>query len=177
MRLRYDRAVRRYSAGFTALELMISLVIGSILLAIAVPSMISLVNSSRLQTENGTLYYDLMYARAESIRRAAPVSVCPSTDGATCNSGNWGTGRIVFSDSNNAGVVDGTDTVLHVSPAINGKDTITFSANVNFIQFTPSGQVNSNGTFTTCRSGVKGYTVTVNAIGRAGTSRLGGACP
>ena len=56
--------------------------------------------NNRSAALGGELETALNYARAEAIKRAARVSICPSTDGATCLGANdWSRGWMVFLDS------------------------------------------------------------------------------
>src|SRR3569623_1933222 len=62
--------------GFTLVELLIVLGVGSILLAIAVPGYGFLVNNNRLATVTNDLVTVLHLARTEAIRRGVRETVC-----------------------------------------------------------------------------------------------------
>ena len=62
--------------GFTLVELLIVLAVGSILLAIAIPGYAFLVNASRLATVTNDLVTVLHLARSEAIKRGVRVTVC-----------------------------------------------------------------------------------------------------
>ena len=87
-----DRA-RRGIAGFTIVELMITVAVASILLAIAVPSFNQMIVSGRLTTQANEMVGALSLARSEAIKRNANVTFCrASSDTATaCEAaaGNW----------------------------------------------------------------------------------------
>ncbi len=90
--------------GFTLVELMITLVIASIVLTMAVPGMRGLVQNNRITGQVNEMVTAFNLARIEAIRRGSSVSVCASTDQATCSlANNWATGWIVFADNNAAG--------------------------------------------------------------------------
>jgi type IV fimbrial biogenesis protein FimT len=117
--------------GFTLIELIVTLVIAAILLALAAPSMTSFIRRDRIITQANDLVADLSFARSEAIKRGIPVTICktgdPSVSPPQCITGNtsapWTDGRIIFVDvvGGTAGQVDnGTDIVLRVREALDG---------------------------------------------------------
>jgi type IV fimbrial biogenesis protein FimT len=69
-------------AGFTIIELMVSLVVLGILVTVAIPSFNDLVLSTRIKSAASDLYGALSLARSEAIKRNANVTVGPLTGGA-----------------------------------------------------------------------------------------------
>lgn len=93
----FVRPARR-AAGFTLLELMLTVGIAAILLAIGVPSFRYVTTANRASSEINALLGDMQFARGEAIREGQAVSICPSNDGATCLVTTiWNSGWIVFS--------------------------------------------------------------------------------
>ena len=86
--------------GFTLVELMVVITVAGVLMAIAVPGMRAFVQSQRGASAAGALVASLSLARSEAIKEdaaAAGVTVCASTDGATCDPGGaWANGWIVL---------------------------------------------------------------------------------
>ena len=66
------------SRGFTLIELMITIVIMSIIIAIAVPSMSSFVIKQRIQSQVDELMLALVYARTEALKHNNVVYVIPN---------------------------------------------------------------------------------------------------
>lgn len=85
MRSRY-RGARRV-AGFTLVELMITIVVLAIIIAIAAPNFTSLINSNRLTGAGNELIAVLQTARTEALRRNRTVTVCSSANGTSCGQG------------------------------------------------------------------------------------------
>ncbi len=76
----------RRTRGFTLLELMTTITIVAVLLAIGVPSMRSMIQRNRVSSANNDLAASIAYARTTAINRGQLVSMCPSADGSTCTS-------------------------------------------------------------------------------------------
>ena len=72
---------RRFAAGFTLVELMVTIFVAAILMAIAVPSFKNISASSRLTTTANSLVGALHAARMEAVKRNADVQFCGTVDG------------------------------------------------------------------------------------------------
>jgi len=115
---------KRRAFGFSMTELVVVMSLVAILAAIAVPSFKYVTTSNRISSELNGLLGNLQYARSEAVKQGLPVTVCSSTDGATCNGGAvWQSGWIVFLDSNSNQTVDAGETVLQVQNAFSSTDT------------------------------------------------------
>ncbi len=73
--------------GFTLIELIITLVIAGVLVAIGVPNLSTFLKNSARTTRLNDLVTALNLARSEAVKRNTDITVCASTDAATC-SGN-----------------------------------------------------------------------------------------
>jgi len=64
------------NAGFTLMELMVSITVLGVLTAMAVPSFVSMNNRNRLASQANELLSAIQYARAEAIRINSRVTFC-----------------------------------------------------------------------------------------------------
>ena len=134
--------------GFTMIELVVTMAVLAILVALAAPSFTSVINNNRLTGNANELLSTLQSARMEAVRRNAPIVICrndtPDT-GTTCNTGAgaW-QGWMSFVD--NGGTVfnaDGTVNVAGTGTASNGElegnETVLYSGT-----FTPPSQLQAS---------------------------------
>lgn len=158
----------------TAIELLFTVAIAGLVLALAVPNFRDFVQNNRAAEEANALVGALAMARSEAVTRGVPVSVCSSTDNATCaDDTDWTTGWIVFTDVNAPlGAVDNgaiPDTVLRALPELRTGSALTGDA--NFVSYTANGFLNAAGDVTfdldipDC-TGNHNRTITVNLQGR-----------
>ncbi len=107
----------RWAGGFTAIELMVTVAIMAVLMALAAPSFIPLIEGWRVRQAAEQLQSTLYYARSEAIKRGGRVVVQKlpnNTNGCTTASTNaaWGCGWTVCHDVNNSGTCTTADTEL-----------------------------------------------------------------
>lgn len=131
--------------GVTLIELMVTLAVLAILLAIAAPSFESTIASNRLATTTNNLIGTLSQARMEAIRRGARVTVCISADGASCAAGGgWNQGWISFTDTTRAGAtasLDNGETLVGSGSAVPAGISLAGSANVaQYVSFGADGR-------------------------------------
>lgn len=169
----------RHAPGFTLVELIVTLAVGGILLAIAIPNYQSFVSNSRISAQSNDFLSAFQLARSEAVKRGGAVSVCKSADSATClpiGSGTWAQGWIVFTDFTGvAGTLDGTDALIQAREALTGGSTLVGSANAaNFITYLPNGTtslaIGATGVISLCPPsppGVVGRDIQITASGRA----------
>ena len=127
--------------GLTLFELLIGVVVLAILLSAGVPSFQSTVANNRLTAQANDLVTALNLARSEAVKRGQPVSVCASSDQATCSGATaWTAGWIAFTDvSGSAGAVNTPgDTVLQAWQALSGPAAL--SSTVAYVQYQPTGR-------------------------------------
>ena len=144
--------------GFTLVELLVSLAIGSILMSLTVPAMTGMLNTQKAISATNALFAGLNLARSEAIKRNARAVLCKTANGLTCTlSGGWEQGWILFHDLNNNAALDAGEEVLRQQgPASAG---IRLAGNLpiaNYVSYTPIGTAKlisgafQAGTFTLC---------------------------
>lgn len=161
-------------AGTTLIESMITISIVAILSAIAIPNFTSLRRDAiRTATLNDFLR-SLHFARSESIKRNAVISLCRSQNGSTCanSAPNWNDGWIVFlnRDRDQPADTDPGEPVLFQRGAIEGG---TLTTTRKSFSYRPHLQVDVNGTIVYCPAvnSKEGRAIIVNLAGRPRTSQ------
>lgn len=135
----YSALMKRGQSGFTLLELLTTLAVVGILLAVGVPTFASIIRNNRITAATNELVTSLTYARSEAMKRGEVVTTCPSEDESDCaGSDDWSTGWIVFVDQNLDGARDEDEPLLQVWPAISA-DLQLESDPLQFVQYTSTG--------------------------------------
>lgn len=92
--------------GFSLIELLITMAVAAVLLAIAVPSLAAMIRNNRLAAGANELVAALQLARAEAVKRGRPVTLCSSNDGSACvnATSGWAARQwLVFQDAASSG--------------------------------------------------------------------------
>lgn len=103
---------QRNLAGYSVMELMITLVVIGIILALAYPSLQRLIADNRLVSTTNSIVTGLNLARSEAITRRANIGVCPSQNGQDCNDDTWRDGWLIYEDTDLDGRKDNGEPVL-----------------------------------------------------------------
>jgi type IV fimbrial biogenesis protein FimT len=168
--------------GFTIIELLVTMVVAGILVAIAVPAFNNFVLNDRDIGQINSLIASLNYARSEAVKVASPtgITVCPSGGGLTCApAAPWSGGWIVI-DTNNADCNNAPCKPLQSIPALAGTNTLTAvgpaAAGITFLSsglVTPTGAGGPALTIRVCDRRLAAFArdVEVNSTGRVAASQ------
>jgi len=117
------------NAGFSMIELLVTIIISITLLAVAIPSFKSSTQVQQSRAEISNLLNDLQFARSEAQKEGQTVTACVSINGTSCTTtAGWEAGWIIFSDSNGTQQVDATsDLILRIQKGWTSSDAITTS--------------------------------------------------
>ncbi|MDO3380793.1 GspH/FimT family pseudopilin [Gilvimarinus algae] len=135
--------------GFTLIELMVTLVVAAIFMAIAMPNFSTLIVNGRSDGLGEELAAVLQATRAEAVKRGRRVSLCASNADGTGCAGDWANGWLMFVDSaasDGAGATvlgAASDVLRHINDV---DDQAVISATndgsaVSFVRYTSSGQL------------------------------------
>jgi type IV fimbrial biogenesis protein FimT len=175
--------------GATLLELVGTLAVAGILLAIAIPAFASLMDAGRLSSFTNELISSLHLTRNEAIKRNSRAVMCKSPDGIACAaSGGWHQGWLVFHDANNNAALDAGEAVVLTRQTLPAGFSVTGNRHVaGYISYVPTGGARLRsgaiqvGTLTLCNeSGAPGPArqVIISSTGRPRSTRIQlASCP
>ena len=131
----------KVNAGFTLVELMVTIAVVAIISAIALPSMSDFIVKMRVDNQITELQRLLLTARNNAINTGQNTTVCPLSGSVCAASNNWH-GAI--------GVISATDGVIKEKSAIKTGDKLQFG-HISIV-YTASGQLGSatSGTLKYC---------------------------
>lgn len=174
------------SRGFTLIEMMVTLTLLAILIALVTPSFQGLLRDNRAATQANALLGSLALARSEAIKRNVPVVVCRSNTGTSCAGAEWEAGWIVWPDTNRSGTLNaddgdgipeaGEEMIIEAQGALVGRFDLAAAAAA--ITYRPDGSPTAADAFELTPPGSDtehGRCIEIDATGRPRVTK--GACP
>jgi len=135
--------------GLTLIELLVTLAVAVTLALLAAPLFNSFTSGNASKSADNLLARQLLMARSEAIKRGIPVSLCPSSDGATCTGGtDWSVGWIAFTDAGTVGSKDGGDVIVLVQD--NNRTETTVACDQAYLRWFSDGIPDSNASPNSC---------------------------
>ena len=160
---------KRDQQGFTALELIVTMAIITILLTMGVPAFENYGWNLRMKTAMDQLQTDLNLARGQAISQNSQTVICPANDDNDCSGqSEWQGGWIVFTDLNGDRHRQDSEP-LHKHAGAMEMLTINSSRSRSFLRFYPNGSApGSNISILFCdkRGAAQAGTITVSNSGR-----------
>ncbi|MDY7537341.1 GspH/FimT family pseudopilin [Undibacterium sp. RTI2.1] len=160
--------LRPPTQGFSLVELMVTISVAAILLAIGAPSFSSFINNQKLVSTASEFYAAINMTRSEAIKRGSRVDMVPN-DGA-----NWSSGWTVFIDANSNQIVDPGETIIFFHEASANIITIASTFVAPYISYTGNGRTRTNASSQTPNPGTVSFTsgstvriVIINFLGRS----------
>jgi len=171
--------------GFTLIELMVTIAIAGVLLAVGIPSFQGFISNSNMAATNNAMVYSIQLARSTSMERLSAAGVCasnsPSASDAGCDAGaGYASGWIVYADDNGNGARDAAEDILERVEAPGNAFTFTpdavfenqiyfndSGASINVANVPISGQIKLE-----YGDGEESRRITVSANGRVSTETL-----
>lgn len=159
----------KHQSGFTIIELMMTLVVAAIILALAAPSFRDFIANNRLTTTTNSFITAISFARSEAVKRTnnvRVVAVSPSS------ANEWGGGWQVVDNGGNVLRVFQSDASVVTMDDTNDITTLTFDSR-GFLASLAAGT-----SISICdnRDGETGRRITISATGRPQLNREYNGC-
>lgn len=143
--------ITRTQTGFTLYELLTTMLIVGVVLALGVPNMRDFRQNSRMTSAVNDLHSSFHHARSEAGRAKSNITICSSANSMdpnpTCG-GEYENGWIVFEDTDGDIVVDAGENIIRRFPAVVDGIVINSGGGGDYFSFAASGQGRGNVTGT-----------------------------
>lgn len=177
--------LRQKIAGFTIIEMIITVALLAVMVAVGVPGFGSLFQNNKLTEASNRFLSSITFARSEAINRNDSVTMCLlNDDGDNCDSdGRWEDGWMIWVDTNSSNTFNVGEEIAVEAPL---PDNYTLRADnnnfTNSITFSPAGDATgdvANGTelFRLCNpdaDDTNARVIHMNGVGRAWVNRTVG---
>ena len=137
--------LRRRAAGFTLVELMVTVAVAALVIALGAPSFLRAIARHAIQAQAEELQDAVRIGRNEAMKRSGPVILCrtevASPGHCASGSGNWQT-WILFADVTRAGAFAAGDPILRDHSEASNRMTIT--SETSSVRFESTGIAHSD---------------------------------
>lgn len=143
---------RHQSQAFSLIELLATLAITGILVAVGVPNLSKLISYNRATASINRIIGIVHLARSEAAKRGITVSLCPKVNDTCGTDSDWHKGILIFADVNSNGNMDEEDSPITVLDSF-APERLSWRAwpTSKYLRFTSRGfMLNQNGSFTYC---------------------------
>ena len=128
-----------HQLGFTALELIVTMAVITVLLTMGVPAFENYSLNLRMKTAMDQLQTDLNLARGHAISHNSKTVICPANDGDDCSGQPvWQDGWIIFTDINGDRQKQDSEPLLKSSGAL-ARLNINSASSRTSVRFYPNG--------------------------------------
>lgn len=157
--------------GFSLIELMITVAVIAVVVALGAPSFTGTIQNNQLSSQVNAINGALSYVRTEAVKLNGDVSICSSSDQSNCNNtGLWEDGWVIFIDDDGNGTRAAGETILRVGEPLQGNNTLRLDgfSSANAITFDNQGRITSSGTLIFCddRAETSALGIVINISGQ-----------
>lgn len=164
--------------GFTLIELVVTVALAAIILAMGVPSFQETIRNNQLTSNANSFVAALNLTRSEAVKRGVRVTLCKSSDQASCAAaGGYDQGWVVFADADNDATIDAPGDIVRVFEGLpTGLTLAVAGAPANdigdYVSYLPQGMAQSvggafqAGTLVLCKDAMA-RNIVISSTGRA----------
>lgn len=154
--------------GFTIIELMLVVLVGGIIMAIALPNFRGMQRNSCMTTSSNQLVVSFNLARSEAAKLNSEINITATNSTNTSN--EWGSGWTVWNDIDDDNTLD-TDETIYRGQIDCTSIVMNDTSNISTYVFTPDGFIDTAATVQVCDSdnsiaGERGRVISVSVTGR-----------
>ncbi|MDJ0917193.1 MAG: GspH/FimT family pseudopilin [Woeseiaceae bacterium] len=136
------RQTRKFEQGFTLYELLITVLVIGVVLALGIPNFAEFTQNSRMTASANDMHAAFQLARTEAARAKNNVTICASNNALaatpTC-SGDWDDGYIVFFDDDGNAARATTEAILRVHGPAERNVVFAIADDAKFFSFASTG--------------------------------------
>ena len=177
--------LQKLQDGFTLIELMVTVAVAIIVLAVGIPMYDSILANNRAVAQANMFITAMNLAKSEAVSQNLPMTICANASNTnvtesslTCgDKDDWANGWFVFQDADSDAVRDSGETVMKLWQALEVGSNV--AAGVGFVRYTSLGENSGSATnfelTQDSSTGNQTRCIYVNAVGQLRVERA--ACP